>query len=276
MLYEWTQGWGGGLLVSLPTKSPKLFSVLSSQLVPTEKFFCFWRHHVWFFSPPQKPHLQLFQDIQQKNQAVEKSHQIGFFMCDPCVCLWLLSAENLAGQGKSLHPLLSGSSASCRHTAAVSHQPQGHRVRGGNRTVDIFICICVCFFFYVVTSFYHLNMLSVPESVTPEEVWTLPSRFKLYFCFSIKMKQPQSSQIHPHLKLASSNFQEWSVQRWSETRMLKRVPTNSQQSWMVLFRFVPKTQQSICSIDKTLFRSVKNRFELFLELKEVCSVAQCR
>lgn len=39
------------------------------------------------FSFPKKPHLQIFQDIQQKNQAVEKSHQIGFFMCDPCECL---------------------------------------------------------------------------------------------------------------------------------------------------------------------------------------------
>lgn len=123
------------------------FQFCLHSLCQLRSFFVFDVTMFVFFPPPQKPHLQLFQDIQQKNQAVEKSHQIGFFMCDPCVCLWLLSAENLAGQGKSLHPLLSGSSASCRHTAAVSHQPQGHRVRGGNRTVDIFICICVWGFF---------------------------------------------------------------------------------------------------------------------------------
>lgn len=248
------------------------FQFCLHSLCQLRSFFVFDVTMFCFFPPLRNRIYNSFKIFSRKTKLLRKVIRLGFFMCDPCVCLWLLSAENLAGQGKSLHPLLSGSSASCWHTAAVSHQPQGYRVRGGQCTVDIFICICGCFF-YVVTSFFRLNMLSVPESVTPEEVWILPSRFKLYFCFSIKMKQPESSQIHPHLKLASSNFQEWSVQKWSETRMLKRVPTNSQQSWMVLFHFVPKTQQSICSIDKTLFR---NPFELFLELKEVCSVAQCR
>lgn len=224
------------------------------------------------FSPPKKPHLQLFQDIQQKNQAVEKSHQIGFFYVWPvCMFMTVVSWKPRWAREEPSSATLWFISVLLTHCSSVSSTT---RLQGKGRPPHCgHFHMYLCFFFYVVTSFFHLNMLSVPESVTPEEVWILPSRFKLYFCFSIKMKQPESSQIHPHLKLASSNFQEWSVQKWSETRMLKRVPTNSRQSWMVLFHFVPKTQQSICSIDKTLFR---NPFELFLELKEVCSVAQCR
>lgn len=270
-MHSWPLGWGGGLLVSLPTKSPKVFSVLSSQLVPTEKFFCFWRHHVLFFPPPKKPHLQLFQDIQLKNQAVEKSHQIWFFMCDPCVCLWLLSAENLAGQGKSLHPLLSGSSASCRHTAAVSHQPQGHRVRGGNRTVDSFIRICVWFFLRS-----HLFFpFEYAECAWKCHAWgSMNSPFPIQVVF-LFFHQNETARVQPDPSTLKAHFLKFS--RVVSTEMVRdSYPTNSQQSWMVLYHFVPKTQQSICSIDRTLCQLLKNPFELFLELKEVCSVAQCR
>lgn len=46
-----------------------------------------------------------------------------------CVYFSALPVEDIPRQGKGLHPLLSGSPASCWHPATVSYKPDGHKVR---------------------------------------------------------------------------------------------------------------------------------------------------
>lgn len=118
------------------------------------------------------------------------------------------SVEDIAGERKGLHPLLTCSPASCWHTAAVSYKPEGHKVRGYTQTCSV-SSLHVCSFKLLRNVVYHWDTLA------SSLLGKCPSHFLifvLFLFFTENMTRLLSNQRHPHSHLTSSAFNQTKCQ----------------------------------------------------------------